>query len=256
MATRLVLSRRGRLLRTLLVTAAVLLLAVPLVVALTSSEPDPALVGPTGTALPSAPAADPETTATTAAADVEMVAPSEELHRSGTVGPGTWTAAGASSAGQATMVHTYALRVEDGIGIDVQEAADEVERILADERGWGPVEDVAFTRVADPAAAEFTISLASPTTTDELCLPARTESTWSCRNDGDVVLNSDRWLYMTPTYTDLREYRAYMVNHEVGHFLGHGHPSCPGEGEPAPVMLQQSIDLDGCTPNPWPTVAA
>ena len=64
--------------------------------------------------------------------------------------------------------------------------------------------------------------------------------------------NSDRWLHATPTYDDLAEYRAYMINHEVGHFLGHGHATCPADGSPASVMLQQSIDLQGCTPNAWP----
>ncbi len=67
-----------------------------------------------------------------------------------------------------------------------------------------------------------------------------------------MVLNSDRWLLKTPTYDDLDEYRAYMVNHEVGHFLGHDHVGCPGEGETAPVMLQQSMALDGCIANGWP----
>lgn len=256
MATRLVLSRRGRLLRTFLIAAAILMLAVPLTLALTSSEPEPEAGTPTATSLPQAAGGEAGDADVSAAATAEVVAGSGELRRSGTVGQGTWTVAGAGTTGEAATLHTYALRVEDGIGIDAQEAADEIEQILADERGWGPVEDVAFTRVADADSAEFTISIASPPTTDELCLPANTESTWSCRNDGEVVLNSDRWLYMTPTFTDLTEYRAYMVNHEVGHFLGHGHPDCPGEGDPAPVMLQQSIDLGGCTANAWPTVAA
>ena len=42
----------------------------------------------------------------------------------------------------------------------------------------------------------------------------------------NVVLNSDRWKYMTPTYDDLGTYRAYLVNHEVGHFLGKGGDQC------------------------------
>lgn len=67
-----------------------------------------------------------------------------------------------------------------------------------------------------------------------------------------VVVNTDRWLYMTPTYDDLAEYRAYLINHEVGHYLGLGHVGCPGAGERAPVMMQQSIDLGGCVRNAWP----
>lgn len=81
------------------------------------------------------------------------------------------------------------------------------------------------------------------------CAPAQTHGTWNCRIGGEVVLNSDRWLRMTPTCDDLVEYRAYMVNHEVGHFLGHDHADCPGKGEPAPVMLQQSRALEGCLAN-------
>ncbi|MFC0672979.1 DUF3152 domain-containing protein [Brachybacterium hainanense] len=175
------------------------------------------------------------------------------MPRSGLVGAGTWTlAAPAGTPGSAGTVHTYALRIEDGTGLVPEEVAAEIAGILADERGWGPLEDVAFTQVADPGTAEFTISLASPPTTDALCAPARTQGTWSCRVGPDVVLNSDRWTLMTPTYTDLSTYRAYMVNHEVGHFLGHRHEACPGAGRAAPVMLQQSMDLGGCVPNAWP----
>ena len=177
----------------------------------------------------------------------------EEMVRSGTVGAGTWTiAAAAGDARTEDVLRTYAVRVEDGIGVDAEEAAEEIAAVLADERGWQGPADVVFHRVADPAEAEFTISIGSPPTVDELCLPARTGGLWSCRIGPEVALNSDRWLHATPTYDDLAEYRAYMINHEVGHFLGHGHASCPAEGAPAPVMLQQSIDLQGCTPNAWP----
>ena len=45
-----------------------------------------------------------------------------------------------------------------------------------------------------------------------------------------------------------------VVNHEVGHLLGMHHPlvQCPVPGRPAAVMSQQSTELRGCLPNPWP----
>jgi hypothetical protein len=46
-----------------------------------------------------------------------------------------------------------------------------------------------------------------------------------------------------------------VINHEVGHFIGFGHASCGGAGQPAPVMQQQSISLQGCKFNPWPTAS-
>ena len=196
----------------------------------------------------------------------EITAASTEIPRSGMTGEGTWTVAepanddgdasegGASEAGASGgTVRSYLLRVEDGIDLEAGEVAGAVAEVLADERGWEPLEHVAFRQVTEPAEADFTISLASPPTVDELCAPARTNGLWSCRIGEEVVLNADRWTLMTPTFEDLGEYRAYMVNHEVGHFLGHGHETCTGEGEAAPVMLQQSMDLDGCRANAWPS---
>jgi Protein of unknown function (DUF3152) len=48
----------------------------------------------------------------------------------------------------------------------------------------------------------------------------------------------------------LPTYRQYVVNHEVGHRLGH--MLCPGTRQPAPVMQQQTLGMHGCTVNPWP----
>nr|WP_283774743.1 DUF3152 domain-containing protein [Brachybacterium equifaecis] len=175
---------------------------------------------------------------------------------SDTAGDGTWVMAAAGPAADpaAGTVRSYALRVENGTFLDADAVAAEVEGVLPDPRGWQGLEHVVFQRVADPAQADFTISLASPPTVDRICAPARTYGKWSCREGSDVVLNTDRWLYLTPAYSDTAAYRAYMVNHEVGHYLGHGHATCPAEGVSAPVMLQQSMGLDGCRANPWPTL--
>jgi hypothetical protein len=53
----------------------------------------------------------------------------------------------------------------------------------------------------------------------------------------------------------LPEYRAMVVNHETGHQLGFNHLYCQGTGQLAPVMQQQSISLQGCLFNAWPTTA-
>jgi predicted Zn-dependent protease len=67
------------------------------------------------------------------------------------------------------------------------------------------------------------------------------------------VINLARWLDAVPDYEgDVATYRQYVVNHEVGHFLGNSHEQCPGQGELAPVMQQQTLGLDGCVKNPWP----
>lgn len=276
---RLVLTRRGRIARSILVLIAVIAVVIALVLGIRAmgDGSDPAGSSTTGGApttstAPSdgggpsdaggaeetpTPETDPELTG-----DEEAAEPGPGLRttrsgivRSDTEGDGTWTVAQpVPPAGEpAGTVHRYALRVEGGIGIAPEEAAQEVATILADERGWASVHDVSFEQVADPDQAEFTISLASPPTVDELCLPAQTHGIWSCRIGPEVALNSDRWVHMTPTYDDVAEYRAYMVNHEVGHFLGHGHESCGGEGLAAPVMMQQSKGLQGCRPNAWPT---
>jgi hypothetical protein len=70
------------------------------------------------------------------------------------------------------------------------------------------------------------------------------------------MVNLKRWLLATQYYThDVASYRALIINHEVGHFLGHGHAGCPGPGQPAPVMMQQIKGLHGCRTNVWPYTA-
>ncbi|GAB3857578.1 hypothetical protein GCM10029963_55880 [Micromonospora andamanensis] len=58
-----------------------------------------------------------------------------------------------------------------------------------------------------------------------------TEGYTSCRLPGQVIINLARWLEAVPDYgAPLEVYRAYVINHEVGHEFGEGHEACPVPG--------------------------
>lgn len=152
------------------------------------------------------------------------------------------------------------VRVEVATGHDTNVIARTVSDILIDHRGWQDSENVVFQVVAD-GSHDLVISVATPATTDSRCLPLRTVGKLSCRNGDEVILNVDRWergpdVYHSGYEGALDEYRRYLVNHEVGHYLGKGHvyPSNCSSMVRAPVMMQQTFGLRGCAINGWPAL--
>lgn len=170
-------------------------------------------------------------------------------------GPGTFvTAPGGSAAVGKGKELRYRVEVENGIDLSVTDTAKEVERVLRDPRGWTAAGSWAFRRVAD-GPTDFVVRVATPGTVDKICgqYGLDTGGEVNCNVAHNVMVNLKRWLLATPVYAkDVTAYRALIVNHEVGHFLGHGHVTCPGEGAPAPVMMQQIKGMHGCVPNVWP----
>ena len=150
-------------------------------------------------------------------------------------------------------VHT--LRVEIDPLLEESEAlfAAYVDWVLSDPRSWIGADESTWHRVGPGEDADLTIILAAPQTVDAICFPLLTGGYFSCRNGDTIGINVNRWNTATDWWpASLHVYRTYVINHEVGHFLGHGHTSCPGPGRLADVMQQQTKTLDGCVANGWP----
>ena len=150
------------------------------------------------------------------------------------------------------LLTRYIIEVEQGLAVNHECFAEQVEAVLADARSWAGDESISLERV-DSGLVDFRVTLASPATTDARCAPMETDGMYSCWDGERAMLNVWRWEHGTPEFDgDLSTYRTYLINHEVGHGLGHNHRRCPGEGEVAPVMQQQTVALSGCLPNGWP----
>jgi hypothetical protein len=158
--------------------------------------------------------------------------------------------------GEDGALQRYRVAVEDGIGISPEQFGTAVEQILADGRSWTGGGTLRLQRVSGSTDVDFIIYLASPVTSEAMCREdgLQTGGYTSCRlGDGRVVINSARWLTAVEGYgAPLAEYRAYAINHEVGHQFGYQHELCPAAGQPAPVMQQQTLGLQGCLPFGWP----
>jgi hypothetical protein len=146
----------------------------------------------------------------------------------------------------------YRVEVEREVPVDPVDVARMVDQTLQDPKSWAANGLATFERVDDDSA-DLRIIIATPETTDKLCYPLDTAGEVSCRNGDHVALNAKRWAFGADAYgKDVINYRRYLVNHEVGHYLGYDHVECPGDGEPAPVMMQQTKGIGACRTNPWP----
>ncbi|MGI8575783.1 MAG: DUF3152 domain-containing protein [Egibacteraceae bacterium] len=146
----------------------------------------------------------------------------------------------------------FTVEAERGSRVRPAGFARAVERALFDSRSWTAVDDIGLQRV-DGGDVDFRVTLAHPDTVDELCAPLQTIGYYSCFKGERSIINLDRWQEAVPAFGDrLTKYRLYVINHEVGHALGHGHQECPEQDMPAPVMMQQTKGVRPCVPNAWP----
>lgn len=254
------LERQRRLRRTLAIGAGLLLILLWIAIKVLAGGGDPKSTAAAHVATTTKAPAASATTATSAKASTSGA-------RSATSDP---TSVPASGDGKLVAVAipgadsdrtgrrvTFSVDVEGGLGVDPAAFAAKARSVLGDARGWESKLGVHFVALspkerADGAVADIRITLASPHLTDQLCAPLQTEGKVSCNHNGRAVINAMRWTGGVEYYTDLADYRIYLINHEVGHGLWQVHENCPGTGQKAPIMQQQTLGLQGCTAWPWP----
>ncbi|WP_432065629.1 DUF3152 domain-containing protein [Streptomyces sp. C10-9-1] len=155
----------------------------------------------------------------------------------------------------------YRIDVEKGLPLDSSVFARAVQETLNDDRSWSHGGAMTFERIST-GEPEFVITLASPGTTGVWCAKSGLDTTVdnvSCDSAATerVMINAFRWARGAETYGPelMLEYRQMLINHEVGHRLGHNHVNCATPGALAPVMQQQTktLEINGvaCRANPW-----
>ena len=130
--------------------------------------------------------------------------------------------------------------------------------ILNDPRGWAG-QGFCFVPDAEDTASGmphvFLLFLKNRRIVDEFGHDFEGMNLCHITQPGMIVINQDNWNHPPAVFLGPPElYRAYVVQHEMGHYLGkHTHrPSQPRE--PCDVMYQQTRGTggsDGCVANPW-----
>ncbi len=151
------------------------------------------------------------------------------------------------------IIKKFKASIGENVNYNQKKFENEVVAILSPKRtkNWG----VEFRKVATLKAADFEIILSTPENIKQICWAIDNVRNLSCADIANKVIfiNFYRWMHGSNFHhVNMKDYRKYVINHEVLHILGMQHQQCPGPGELAPVLLQQTDTLDGCIFNPEP----
>jgi hypothetical protein len=148
---------------------------------------------------------------------------------------------------------TYDVATRGEVQGDLETFRETVAKIFADDRGWKRA-GVTFTEVE--SGGKLHMILASGPEVKKAS-PIVCSDQLSCHVNGSVFINDARWMGASSAYkarnVSVEDYRKMVVNHEVGHFLGHDHDlSCGRASGLGPIMIDKAEHLGSCQPTYWP----
>lgn len=169
---------------------------------------------------------------------------------------GTNTASTADAVGHMVdgiKVIYYKTLVWGNVEADFGDFKAKVAETLNDSRGWVRA-GLKFVEVN--SGQDVNVILSDPASLGATagCSSELSCTTWA----NQVIINDIRWREGTEASRaggmSTRDYQHMVINHEMGHWLGHySHIEGCDAGGPAPIMLQQSTGLRGCDSfNAWP----
>lgn len=145
-------------------------------------------------------------------------------------------------------MYTYSIDFDKDIILNTNLVIKKIKSVLEDKRGW---ERLGYNFFYKEKNAKFKIKIVK----EEKIIKTCKFSGLSCADTSKniIYINIKRWRNGSKlSKLSLDNYRTYMINHEIGHLIGRGHVKCGKSGSKIPVMVQQTLGISDCKPNPWP----
>lgn len=159
--------------------------------------------------------------------------------------------------------HYVSIVIDDNVDYSIIQFTNIVKSILTVKRGWSKlgynfvfVSNQLFNLIK--SKKKILIRLSKNETIAKECRFNINEKLSCCdMAKKNVLINYYRWENGSNNnnehHDSLKDYRIYVINHEVGHALGRGHTKCnPKKCDKVPVMMQQTLSIGKCKKNVWP----
>ena len=145
----------------------------------------------------------------------------------------------------------YSISFDKKLGLRENPIINKIQDTLNDKRGWYRMGYHFEHKDKDEYNIDFEIMFVSESYIKKTC----NFTGLSCADTkyNKIYINVDRWRKGSKfSQLSLDEYRTYILNHELGHILGRNHVRPGRSGTKVPVMVQQTLGIGNCKPNPWP----